>query len=103
MGQLLIEKLSARLLGGISNANSSEEIKRECLDNMSELLKRFGHLSNEASNSEISNTIIKQLQHDKAVIRKKAAACLVPPQPAAPFTLTQLIVFNTGILGCGIF
>ena len=48
MGPLLLERLSVRLLGGIGGSGSSEEIRRECLDNMTELLRRFGHLNSES-------------------------------------------------------
>ena len=38
IGPLVSEKLASRLLNGISRTGS-EEVKRECLDNMSDLLR----------------------------------------------------------------
>lgn len=74
MGALVTERLTAKLLSGISR-QESEDIQRECLDNMSDLLRRFGHL-NTASHHDIMTSVVKQLQNDRAVIRKRAAHCL---------------------------
>ncbi len=74
MGALVTEKLTANLLTGISRPGS-EDVKRECLDNMSELLKRFGGL-NDKDHVDIMNGIVAQLDHDRMVIRKRAANCL---------------------------
>jgi len=74
MGTMVTEQLTAKLLSGISR-QSSEDIQRECLDNMTDLLRRFGHL-NTSSHNEIMKSVVKQLQNDRAVIRKRAAHCL---------------------------
>ncbi|RYY82559.1 hypothetical protein EON63_13045 [archaeon] len=45
MGPIIVDKLSVKLLSGIGKAGGmSAEVKRECLDILHELLKRFGHL-----------------------------------------------------------
>ena len=74
MGAMVTEQLTAKLLSGISR-QESEDIQRECLDNMTDLLRRFGHL-NAASHNDIMKSVVKQLQNDRAVIRKRAAHCL---------------------------
>lgn len=74
MGALVVEKLTSNLLTGISRPGS-EDVKRECLDNMSELLKRFGSL-NDKDHVDIMNGIVAQLDHERMVIRKRAANCL---------------------------
>lgn len=77
MGLLVVERLFSRLLGGMSNASNSEEVKRECLDNMTDLIKRFGQLSNEQSHGDCLASLLMLLRDDKPIIRKKAALCMV--------------------------
>ena len=74
MGALVSDRLTAKLLSGISRQDA-EDIQRECLDNMADLLRRFGHL-NASAHHEIMSAVVKQLQSDRAVIRKRAAHCL---------------------------
>lgn len=74
MGNLVVEKLTANLLTGISRPGA-EDIKRECLDLMSDLLKRFGNL-NDREHIDIMNAAVAQLEHEKVIIRKRAANCL---------------------------
>jgi len=74
MGTLVTDRLTAKLLSGITRQDS-EDIQRECLDNMTDLLRRFGHL-NAAAHHDIMTSVVKQLQSDRAVIRKRAATCL---------------------------
>lgn len=74
MGTLIVEKLTSNLLTGIGRAGG-EDVKRECLDIMSELLKRFGGL-NEKDHIEIMTVVVGQLDHDRPVIRKRATNCL---------------------------
>jgi len=73
-GALVSDRLTAKLLSGISRQDA-EDIQRECLDNMADLLRRFGHL-NASAHHEIMSAVVKQLQSDRAVIRKRAAHCL---------------------------
>lgn len=74
MGNLVVERLTANLLTGISRPGA-EDIKRECLDLMSDLLKRFGNL-NDREHIDIMNATVAQLEHNKVIIRKRAANCL---------------------------
>jgi hypothetical protein len=74
MGTMVADQLTAKLLVGISRQDA-EDIQRECLDNMTDLLRRFGQL-NAGSHPEIMKQVVKQLQSERAVIRKRAAHCL---------------------------
>jgi hypothetical protein len=74
MGPLVCERLTTKLTAGIGKS-PTEEIKRECLDLMNDLLKRFGH-HNENEHGNIMSAIFEQLRHEKAVIRKRATSCL---------------------------
>jgi cullin-associated NEDD8-dissociated protein 1 len=74
MGPLVCERLTVKLTQGIGKS-ATEEIKRECLDLMNDLLKRFGHL-NENEHANIMSAIFEQLRSEKAVIRKRASLCL---------------------------
>lgn len=73
MGSAVCKTLTPKLVSGISNG--TDDIKRECLDNLSDLLKRFGQF-NEGDHSSIMGVIVGQLKHEKVVIRKRASQCL---------------------------
>jgi cullin-associated NEDD8-dissociated protein 1 len=74
LGQLVADDLCPRLLNGISRA-SSEDVKRECLDIMSDLLRRFGHLF-EKDHNDIMQALIRLLRTEKLTLRKRASVCL---------------------------
>lgn len=74
MGPLVCDNITAKLLRGITSSGS-EEIQRECLDNMSDLLGRFGQFNTERHH-DIMTGIVQQLHNDRQVIRKRAANCL---------------------------
>jgi cullin-associated NEDD8-dissociated protein 1 len=77
MGNLVVQRLSGKLLSGIDQ--SDEEIKRECLDIMTELLSRFGHLMDDKEHQSIMEIVVKQLlevQSQRTVVRKRASNCL---------------------------
>ena len=74
MGPLVAERLTGKLLNGITR-KGAEDIKRECLDNMADLFRRFGHLIGK-DHEDIMNAVVQQLDHDKPLIRKRAAVCL---------------------------
>ncbi len=74
MGQMVAEQLTNKLLTGIGKQDS-EAVQRECLDIMTDLLRRFGHL-NALSHNEVMKQVVRQLQSDRAVIRKRSAHCL---------------------------
>jgi cullin-associated NEDD8-dissociated protein 1 len=74
LGQLVADDLCPRLLNGISRA-SSEDVKRECLDIMSDLLRRFGHLF-EKDHNDIMQALIRLLKIERVTLRKRASVCL---------------------------
>ena len=43
---------------------------------MADLLRRFGHHLSAARHDDIMSIIVRQLETDKAIVRKKAAMCL---------------------------
>ena len=61
MGPTVAGKLTNRLLGGIGN-DEVAEVKLECLDLMTDLLKRFGHEMDQ-DHSGITGACMKQLNH----------------------------------------
>ena len=75
MGKEVSELLAGRLQNGISRQDSSDDVKRECLDNLADLLQRFGHLiPNE--HRAIMLTSARHLEARRPVIRKRAGNCL---------------------------
>lgn len=80
MGNLVRQKLSGELQRGIVDEEvTNEEVKRECLDIMTELLNRFGHLMDEEEHGSIMEIVLKQLlelQSSRPVVRKRASNCL---------------------------
>eukprot|EP01039_Chlorochromonas_danica_P000820 gene820-890_t len=74
MGPLVCERLGAKLLNGVLHA-VTDDAKRECLENLFELLKRFGHLL-EAQHSSIVTALLDILKSNKAALRKRAMNCL---------------------------
>lgn len=73
MGPLVVERLTERLMSGINSDN--DDIKRESLDNITDLLKRFGHLMKQ-HHEAIYRLVILRLESNKHVIRKRASVCL---------------------------
>ncbi|CAM9727695.1 unnamed protein product [Chrysoparadoxa australica] len=74
MGRAVSMKLSAKLLGGIQQ-EKAQDTKLECLDNLTDLLRRFGRAV-EADHEHIMTAVLAQLNNVKAVVRKRATACL---------------------------
>jgi cullin-associated NEDD8-dissociated protein 1 len=75
MGPVIVGILPRQLLEGL-NRNLSEGVKRECLDILTDLLKRFGALCSKQHN-DILTTVLKQLQDKKPAVQKRASTCLV--------------------------
>lgn len=51
------------------------EVKRECIDILSELLRRFGRCV-QTDHERIMNVLLSQLQEARAIIKKRASICL---------------------------
>jgi hypothetical protein len=73
MGPLVVDCLTERLITGINSEN--DDVKRESLDNMTDLLKRFGHLM-KPHHDTILHLVIHRLENLKPVVRKRASVCL---------------------------
>ncbi|KAG5184831.1 armadillo-type protein, partial [Tribonema minus] len=70
-GPSVAKRLTARLLGGVQK----EEAKLECLDNLTDLMRRFGH-EVEPEHNRVIEALLVQLGQERAVVRKRATACL---------------------------
>uniref|UniRef100_A0A7S3NKS9 TATA-binding protein interacting (TIP20) domain-containing protein n=1 Tax=Aureoumbra lagunensis TaxID=44058 RepID=A0A7S3NKS9_9STRA len=86
MGPSVCEKLTQRLLGGVQQKEKLD-VKLEALDNLTDLLKRFGHQV-EADHAQILHVVLAQLK-EKPVARKRAAACLAALAQSASDTLLE--------------
>lgn len=73
-GIMVASRLAPRLMFGISRINN-DDITKECLENMNDLIRRFGLLLTK-EHDDIMKAIIPQLSHDKQPIKKRAASCL---------------------------
>ena len=73
MGELLVSTLTSRLLVGTQHAN--DDIKRECLDSLTDLVKRFGHLM-KADHETLLAQATPHLTNPKPAIQKRAVVCL---------------------------
>lgn len=68
MGNLVCRKLVEKLVIGI-NAVSNEDVKRECIEILSDLIRRFGHL---VDLTDVTEIILLQLENGKSAIKKRA-------------------------------
>ena len=75
-GKVIADAMAPRLLNGIISS-SSLSVKVECIDILSEMLKRFGESMGNV-NGELTRLILKQLSNDKAQVRKRSIVCEVP-------------------------
>ncbi|CBN79044.1 conserved unknown protein [Ectocarpus siliculosus] len=73
-GPSVAQRLTVRLLGGVDQ-DQTVDIKLECLDNLTDLVKRFGR-EVESEHERIMTVVLKQLPHERVVVRKRAATCL---------------------------
>lgn len=87
MGELLVSILTSRLLVGTQHSN--DDIKRECLDSLTDLIKRFGHLM-KADHESILNQSTPHLTNPKAAIQKRAVVCL----SSLAATLNDTLLFS---------
>jgi hypothetical protein len=74
MSKAVTFNLVDSLISGIES--QTEDVKKECLDNIGDLLKRFGHLLREAEFNRIMSATFSQLKHPRGTIRKRASNTL---------------------------
>ena len=74
MGAIVADSLGHKLIATISKS-ASDDVKREALDNLTDLLTRFGHLLSK-EHEHIMSVVVLQLESDKVVVCKRASACL---------------------------
>lgn len=96
-GGHIASKLCNRLVRGIGQ-EKNVDIKLECLDILSDLLKRFGH-DVESEHEHIMHTVQHQLTHQRLVVRKRATNCLGALGLVVSHTLLNRLISNllTGI------
>eukprot|EP01119_Soliformovum_irregulare_P025203 TRINITY_DN9265_c1_g3_i1.p1 TRINITY_DN9265_c1_g3~~TRINITY_DN9265_c1_g3_i1.p1 ORF type:complete len:1236 (-),score=487.10 TRINITY_DN9265_c1_g3_i1:55-3762(-) len=73
--QLVIRRLTPRLINGISMSDEKQEIVGYCLEAMNDLLSRFGALMI-ADHEKILKVVQPQLSSKRSASRKKAIGCL---------------------------
>ena len=74
IGAVISSKLCTRLIGGIAQ-DKNTDVKLECLDILSDLLKRFGKTVDN-SHEAIMRTVQRQLLQARSMVTKRATACL---------------------------
>eukprot|EP01018_Ginkgo_biloba_P019172 Gb_04165 [translate_table: standard] len=75
IAQRVVASLSPLFIKGITSADTSTEIKCDCLDILCDVLHRFGSLM--AANHQILlSSLLSQLNSNQASIRKKSISCL---------------------------
>lgn len=90
LGPTVVENLSTALIQGVSSF-ADEDIKREGLDCITDLVKRFGHLMR-SDHDAVLTVVMQQLECDRPVVRKRAAICLSTLAIAASDALLQRLV-----------
>ena len=74
MGASVCDRLTKRLLSGVAQ-DLKIEVKLEALDNLTDLLKRFG-ADVARDHAAVLEVVLGQLKAGKAVVRKRSAGCL---------------------------
>ncbi|KAJ1458250.1 armadillo-type protein [Pelagophyceae sp. CCMP2097] len=92
MGASVCDRLTKRLLSGVAQ-DDKVEVKLESFENLTDLLKRFGQLVHD-DHANILEVALKQLSDTKAVVRKRAAACLAALATSAEESLLEQL-FST--------
>ena len=89
MGSLVCKKLIAKLLDGINRA-SSESITRECIEILTDLVKRFGQL---LDLEEVIRTCMLQLESPRSSLKKRISNCIGSVATMCPdILLNKLLV-----------
>lgn len=74
IGPNIVGILPRQLLEGI-NRSPNESVRRECLENMTDLLKRFGAIFAK-DRDDILDAVLGQLHAGSAAVKKRASVCL---------------------------
>jgi cullin-associated NEDD8-dissociated protein 1 len=74
-GPNVSERLTERLLIGISTDSEDTSLREECLDILADLLRRFGN-NMDKFHERIMGTVLDLLAHPKLVVRKRAITCI---------------------------
>ena len=72
MGSIVSKRLVEKLVYGI-NTTANDDVKSDCIDILSDLIRRFGHL---VDLTEVTHVILNQLENNKSSIKKRSASCL---------------------------
>ncbi|XP_077231558.1 cullin-associated NEDD8-dissociated protein 1-like [Tasmannia lanceolata] len=75
VAQCILVSLTPKLTMGIPSAESSTEIKCECLDILCDVLHRFGNLMT-ADHALLLSSLLSQLSSSQASVRKKSISCI---------------------------
>ncbi|KAG0632469.1 hypothetical protein M758_1G330700 [Ceratodon purpureus] len=75
VAQCVVVSLTPKLIKGITNPDTSTEVKSECLDILCDVLHRFGSLMT-ADHEKLMNALLVQLNLQRAGLRKRAIQCL---------------------------
>ena len=95
MGAVAARQLTARLISGV--AQTTLEVKLECMDILDDMLKRFGtHLKEEESHKCL-DTLFNELGSVRAAARKRAIACIASLSTAlTDKLLAQMVTLIVG-------
>lgn len=97
-GALVTLRAAPNLLRGINytnaNATVQGEVRKECVENMTELLRRFGFFVSAEDQRVVFDSVFGLLLHTdtKAIIRKRSAFCLGSLAVVASDSLLDTIV-----------
>eukprot|EP00899_Mesostigma_viride_P020190 jgi/Mesvir1/28172/Mv04732-RA.1 len=84
--RVVVKAITPRVIGGISDPSASQEVKGECLDILTAMLTRFGHLMVD-NHPNLRDCLLSQLDSDKHILRKRTITCLSALAPASSDTL----------------
>ncbi|XP_024383560.1 cullin-associated NEDD8-dissociated protein 1 isoform X1 [Physcomitrium patens] len=75
VAQSVVVYLTPKLIKGITNSDTSTEVKSECLDILCDVLHRFGSLMT-IDHEKLVKALLMQLNLPRAGLRKRAIQCL---------------------------
>ena len=77
-GVYVAQQITQRLISGVEMSGSSNgDVAVECLDNLTDLLQRFGRVAEVVEvHADLLGIVLDQLANPRPVIRKRAVSCL---------------------------